>query len=551
MGRKAIALLLVLLFFLFLPPAPLSTLATDRQTADRATDRTAEYMLQTVKNPQVGSIGGEWAVIGLARGGYQGSDLYYESYYQRVEKYVSDRNGVLHEKKYTEYSRLILALTAAGYDPRNVAGYDLILPLGDFEKTIWQGISGAIFALISLDSANYPIPENREAKTQATRALYIAEILRCQHSDGGFHLTAGEYEKADPDLTGMALQALAKYQHMPEVKAATEKALEYLSAMQNDEGGYAGWGAANPESAAQVLVALCELGISAEDPRFVKNGKTLIDNLLSFSNKDGSFRHTDGGSDGNPMSTEQAFYGLVAAKRLREGRNSLYRMEDAEKRAGLGATGAADQQGKPGLPFKNPDVKGSLIVSAGKTFDDIQGHKNQTAIEALAAHGIVGGKSDTEFDPNATMTRAEFAAIITRGLGLVQGKAVQLTDVPEGAWYAGHVGAAYAYGIVNGTSGTTFHPEGTITREATAVMVARGAKLCGMDTALADGAIRDMLAPFCDYTTVSDWALASLAFCYGNGILSQDEADIRPAEAIKRCEAAEMLYYMLKAANLL
>jgi hypothetical protein len=550
MLKKKMAMFLILLIVI---STSLPAFATDKKTIDVAVKDTAEYILKTVKNPQVVSIGGEWVIIGLARSGYNVPDAYYENYYKTVEKYVAECKGVLHDKKYTEYSRVILALTAAGYDPRNVAGYDLTIPLGDFEKTIWQGINGPIFALLALDSANYPMPENSEAKTQATRDLYIAEILCRQLTDGGFNLTANgqinQNEKADADLTAMALQALAKYQHMPEVRAAIDKAIDCLIAMQNTSGGYASWGTSNSESTVQVLVALCELGISLDDPRFVKNGKTLADNILSFSNGDGSFKHTHDGSGNNQMSTEQAFYGLVAAQRAMEGKNSLYRMNDVVKRT-KDTFNEEDKQ-EMGLPDKNVDVKALPIINPGKTFDDIQGYKNQRAIEALAARGIIGGKSSTEFDPDATMTRAEFATIITRALALSQKPVAVFTDVPEEAWYAGYVGTALNYGIVNGTSDTTFNPNGTITREEAAVMVARAAKLCGMKTTLDEITIRDMLAQFDDYITVSDWAKSSLAFCYEADILPQENIDIRPKEAILRCEVAEMLFRLLGAANLL
>ncbi len=544
MMKKTMALVLI-----FIMSA--SAFAMDKTGIDAAVDQTAEYLLKTVENPQFGTIGGEWTIIGLARSRYSVPDSYYENYYKAVEEYVKAEDGILHDKKYTEYSRLILGLTAAGYDPQNVAGYDLTLPLGDFEKTIWQGINGAIFALIALDSANYTIPKNSEAKTQATRDLYISEILRLQLSDGGFNLTADsngkidESEKADPDITGMALQALAKYQDRPEVKAAVGRAVECLAKMQEGDGGYASEGTQNSESAVQVLVGLSELGISVDDPRFVKNGKTLVDNILSFSKGDGGFSHTLGTADNNHMSTEQVFCGLVAVQRLLDGKKSFYRMDDAVKR-----TEFVLWEGT-GLPAKNADVNLMPVISFGKTFGDIQGHKNQPAIEALAARGIISGKSSTVFDPNATMSRAEFAAIVTRSLGLPQKTAAIFADVPKDAWYAGYVGTAYGYGIVNGTSPTSFNPEGVITREEAAAMVARAAKLCGMETALDGVTIRNVLAQFGDYITVSDWALPSLAFCYQENILSQDDIDILPAQAIKRFEVAEMLFRMLAAANLL
>ena len=86
---------------------------------------TANYLYSSVKEPQIGSIGGEWAVIGLARSSADIPLEYFENYYRTAEKYIKDCGGVLHDKKYTEYSRVILALTAIGKNPADIAGYNL------------------------------------------------------------------------------------------------------------------------------------------------------------------------------------------------------------------------------------------------------------------------------------------------------------------------------------------------------------------------------------------------------------------------------------------
>lgn len=558
MLKRIISFLLSLAILLSVPAMSVAgASALDMKEINAAVSNTAEYVYSTVKNPQVGSIGGEWAIIGLARSGYSVPDSYYENYYKTVESYVKACNGVLHEKKYTEYSRVILGLTAAGYDPRNVAGYDLTAALGDFDKTIWQGINGPIFALIALDSGNYDMPWNPDAVTHATREMYVDEILRRQLSDGGFSLFGrGTYaaeadEKSDPDITAMALQALAKYQSREDVKKVTEEALNCLSAMQNANGGFSSWGTDNSESCAQVIVALTELGMSLDDPRFVKNGKSATDNLLTYYIKDKGFLHMADGSGSNQMSTEQAFYALAAIQRADEGKNSLYRMSDAVKRGDFIAEDKPKEQKEPGLPGKNKDVKTIPLTIPGKTYGDIQAHKNQPAIEALAARGIISGYTDGTFKPDATMTRAEFAAIIVKGLGLTAKNNNAFTDVLSTAWYAGYVGTANTYGIVSGTGGKKYNPNGTITRQEAAAMVANAAKLCGMDTDMDKGAIRDVLAQFTDYVKAADWAQPSLAFCYQKDILSQDDMDIRPAAAIKRCEIAQMLFNMLGEANLL
>lgn len=133
MRQKSASLLMAILLLLGLT-VPAS--ASAREDLQMAVEKSEAYMLQAVKDPQVGSIGGEWAVIGLARSGYAVPQSYYDQYMKTVERYVNAHDGKLHDKKYTEYSRVILALTAIGADPSDVAGYDLLAPLGDFEKIV-------------------------------------------------------------------------------------------------------------------------------------------------------------------------------------------------------------------------------------------------------------------------------------------------------------------------------------------------------------------------------------------------------------------------------
>lgn len=552
--RKGLSFILVLMLFL---SANGVMSAAGGPGLDAAFNDTAAYIHKTVSEPQVGSVGGEWAVLGLARSGYAVPEKYYQDYYTRVENYVQACKGNLHDKKYTEYSRLIVALTSIGKDPRNVAGYDLLKPLGDYEKTIWQGLNGPVWALLALDSGNYPLPQNPAAKVQATREMYVDRILECQLSDGGFSLLGGTAAASsgdsvsDPDITGMALQALAKYQDREDVARVIDEALGCMSKKQDDKGGFSSWNEANTESVVQIIVALTELGLPLDDARFVKNGNTLLDNLLACYSPGQGFLHTQDGGGSNMMATEQAFYSLVAARRARDGQSSLYRMNDAVKVADPqeGAVKAGE-----GLGGKHPDVKAQPLIYFEKTFEDTSGanaHPNHVAIEALAARGIVSGKTETTFEPDATMTRAEFAALVVKGLGLKAEKGDKFADVPGEAWYAGPVGAAHAYGIVSGVSATAFNPAGVITKEEAAVMVARAADLCGMDTKVDSGGVRDILAQFGDYVKSSAWSRSALAFCYDEDILDEKDLNIGPQTPIKRSEVAQMIFNMLGSANLL
>lgn len=272
-------------------------------------EKTAGYLQAQIAEPGTGSVGGDWLIFGLARSGVKVPQKYFDAYYENVEAAVREKNGVLSDRKYTEYSRTVLALTAIGKNPADVAGFDLLKPLADFEQVTRQGINGTIFALLALDSGNYEIPENPDAAVQATRQMYVDELLARALPDGGWTLTGGE---PDVDITAMTLQALAKYRDQADVTAAVERGLAVLSSLQEPDGGYVSWGSSNSESVAQVIVALTELGVPLDDERFTKNGITVEDALLRFAQENGAFVHVRDGSGGDDgMATEQAFYTKV------------------------------------------------------------------------------------------------------------------------------------------------------------------------------------------------------------------------------------------------
>lgn len=353
MFKKVCAIFLsFVIAFGFTFSSSLESYAYSRQKLNKSMQETAALMYKTIPKPVVASIGGEWTVLSLARSGIKVPKKYYEDYYKRVEKTVKDAKGILHRMKFTEYSRVILALTAINKDVTDVGGYNLLSYLSDFDNVKKQGINGPIFALIAFDAGNYDIPIDKKASVQTTRQGIIdfildKEIHKGTSKAGGWALSGTD---PDPDITFMAIQSLANYRDQKEVKEAVDRALKIMSKKQLSTGGYNSWGTENCESTAQAIVALTALGIDIDtDSRFIKTDKkgnknTLMDGMMQFYCKGGGFAHVNEGYDGgggsgtglNAMATDQGMYALDAYYRYINGKNKLYDMTDASQTLAIG-----------------------------------------------------------------------------------------------------------------------------------------------------------------------------------------------------------------------
>lgn len=325
-------------------------------------DNTRTYILANDTEPDQGS---QWYVIGLSRSGLAVPETYKNTFYNSITALLKEKNGVLTKTKYSDYSKLILSMTAIGKDARNIAGYNLLENLADFDKVKYQGFNGPIWALIALNSnPAYKIPTVSTVSNQTTEAGLIDYLLKGEVSGGGWTLFGSV---SDTDMTAMTIQALAPYYKKSgyeNVTAAIDRALNWLSGVQMADGGFYTLSdsgiVANSESTSQVITALSALGIDCmRDSRFVKAGKWPINALLSYY-KDGGFMHVKEGGANNggaaagkidSMATEQAFYALTAYKRMLEGKTSLYNMSDI---AITPANSDQNQSENPTTPA-NPD----------------------------------------------------------------------------------------------------------------------------------------------------------------------------------------------------
>lgn len=190
------------------------------------------------------------------------------------------------------------------------------------------------------------------------------------------------------------------------------------------------------------------------------------------------------------------------------------------------------------------------VIEANKTFEDIASHWSKADVEMLANKLVVEGVSDTQFQPDRNITRAEFAALVVRSLGLnsVTGN-TYFTDINASSWYAGAVATASQAGIINGYEDNTFRPDAQITREELAAMVIRALSYAGVASDVSESSQAQLLAKFKDASKIV-WAKKEIAAAVNAGIINGLTDDtIGATEKATRSQAATMLKRYLGLAD--
>ena len=333
---------------------------SEEQKNPTDTDNIINETIQAVKSDgQISEVGNEWRIFALARFGSI-DDSVKADYVQNLSEYLA----VSEPGKATDTAKYIIVLTSLGYDMTDFNGVNYISYLSDYDFCIRQGLNGAVYSLIALDTKGYEIPASKDGAEQNTREKLIDFILSGQLEDGGWAFFGNSYE---PDMTGIVLQSLAPYYDSNEnVKTAVDKAVTLLSENQNEDGTYTSYGAPGCENSAQIVCALCSLGIDpASDDRFVKNGGSALDGLCSFyADGEGAFSHTLGGTV-NGMSTDQAFYALCAYSRLVKNQTRLYDMTDTNNNENSNASEISEDS----EVSLNSEISDSLITDE-QSIDD-------------------------------------------------------------------------------------------------------------------------------------------------------------------------------------
>ncbi|MBW7452706.1 S-layer homology domain-containing protein [Paenibacillus sepulcri] len=188
----------------------------------------------------------------------------------------------------------------------------------------------------------------------------------------------------------------------------------------------------------------------------------------------------------------------------------------------------------------------TVIQLDNVSFADLANHWAKEDIETLAAKLVVEGTGANKFEPKRNITRAEFAALIVRSLGLdATGTTSKFSDVSSSQWYAGVVATAAEAGIVQGDDKGKFNPNANITRKELSAMVVRALGYAGKEVTLTDAEASAALAAFTDASSLG-WAKAEVAAAVKSGIvLGQTTTKVVGDASASRAEAATMVIRLL------
>ncbi|HEY5586653.1 MAG TPA: S-layer homology domain-containing protein [Ruminiclostridium sp.] len=186
-------------------------------------------------------------------------------------------------------------------------------------------------------------------------------------------------------------------------------------------------------------------------------------------------------------------------------------------------------------------------------FKDVETHWAKASINDMGSRMIISGIGNDLFEPNRDITRAEFAAIVVKSLGLKPGTDNNsFVDVKSPAWYCGYIETAYEYGIISGYGNGKFGPMDKISHEQAMTMVAKAMKITGLKVEFSAGEADKLLAAFGDSGQSSAWAKESITTCIKAGILPvQMSKALEPKVKITRAEVAVIIRRLLQKSGLI
>lgn len=186
----------------------------------------------------------------------------------------------------------------------------------------------------------------------------------------------------------------------------------------------------------------------------------------------------------------------------------------------------------------------SVVLSAAILFclsipvyalsSDVSGHWAESAIVRWAEKNVIGGFPDGSFKPDDTITRAQLANILDNTFNFVSKSNKNFSDVKGTEWFADAVAKCAQAGIINGNPDGTFVPNGTVTREQAAKMIAEAFKLKAKKA--------DSYKAFADSASIAAYAQGHVSALYEAGyMVGVPGGNYNPKKGLSRAEALQII----------
>jgi hypothetical protein len=186
-------------------------------------------------------------------------------------------------------------------------------------------------------------------------------------------------------------------------------------------------------------------------------------------------------------------------------------------------------------------------------FKDVANHWAKSEVNNMGSRMVINGNGEGFFNPNDDITRAEFTAIVVRGLGLKLVKSnASFNDVKSNDWYERVIQTAYANDLINGFDEGSFKPNDKITREQAMTIIAKAMKITGLSKKLEAESRSNQLQAYHDVTQVAAWASQGVTDTLQAGIVTgRDATLLAPKAHTTRAEIAMMIQRLLKRSDLI
>ena len=251
----------------------------------------------------------EWVVMDMAAYADYNPDTSYTTSSSAKQSYIDSaiQSITAEGAGDTTYSKAIIILQSIGADPQTLYSASSNTPISAVQglNNVTHSSSAwcAPYTLFAYNQGNYG--------TDTCEQALIQEILANQSEDGSWD------EWGTIDTTANVIAALSLYDRDPQVASAIDKAVNYLSSQQKNDGTFDDGYGSNANSTAMVVIGLAAAGINPDtDSRFIQNGSSALDGLLLFALDDNSGFGYKSNETLNAYATEEGFRALIAASQV-------------------------------------------------------------------------------------------------------------------------------------------------------------------------------------------------------------------------------------------